>query len=210
MLWLARAVVLPMLCVMTIAALADVPDEPPAPTREAYIAWIVGDPTRADEVRAFERYLRRERVGGIFPTFQILRSESSWQRCHGEPFALAPRSNWRNIVATLRFIRDRVRPVTGPLEIMSGYRDPALNACAGGAPKSAHQAFWALDLEPTGKVTREKMIARLCRVHSLHGASANVGLGFYEGRRFHIDSMGLRLWGADHHAATSPCMASPV
>jgi hypothetical protein len=33
-----------------------------------------------------------------------------------------------------------------------------------------------------------------------------IGLGFYAGNRFHVDSKGFRRWGADGKGATSPCV----
>jgi len=201
---LARASLLGAALVFVSAAAPPEP-APQAPV-EAYRAWLAEKPARASEVGAFERYLAKQGVAGVFATYQILRSESSWARCGGRPFALAPRAAWPHIVTTLKFIRAWVVPETGPLEVVSGYRDPALNACAGGASQSAHVGFWALDLVPTGPIRREEMIARLCAVHAAHGRAAHIGLGFYAGMRFHVDSWRFRRWGADRHGASSPCL----
>ena len=35
---------------------------------------------------------------------------------------------------------------------------------------------------------------------------ADRGLGFYTGRRFHVDSSSFRKWGANGKGATSPCV----
>lgn len=203
-----RAVIAVTLLLAGIAlASADESSAAPPPTYLQFVGWIVRSPARAGDVRAFERYLQREGVSGIFPTFHILRSESSWQSCHGEPFALAPQDEWPHIVATLRFIRDHVIPATGPLEVLSAYREPELNACAGGASGSAHKAFWAFDMQPTTAIGRDALIEKLCRIHAQDGGGANIGLGIYSGVRFHIDSMSFRRWGPDGHGATSPCNA---
>jgi hypothetical protein len=191
---------------LLVVAAAAPPLEPPPPSLAAYRAWLAEAPGRAAEVGAFERYLARQGVAGIFPTYQVLRTESSWVHCGGRPFTLAPRTVWPHIVRTLSFIRAFVAPNTGPLEVVSGYRDPRLNVCAGGAAQSAHVGFWALDLVPTGPITRDVMIARLCAVHAAHGRTANIGLGFYAGTRFHVDSWAFRRWGADRHSASSPCL----
>lgn len=177
----------------------------PMASAEAFVAWVAAKPERAGRVRAFARFLVQHRVGGIFPMHQLLRPESSWQRCGGEPFVIAPRENWTHVVGTLRFIRDRIVPETGPLEVVSGYRTPEANACAGGASQSAHVGFWALDMVPVEPITREQMIERLCGVHAKHGAAAHIGLGFYGARRFHIDAKSFRRWGADRSGASSPC-----
>ena len=204
---LARALLLCAALVLVSAA-APPPTQAPGASVEAYRTWLAEKPGRAAEVHAFEHYLARQGVAGVFPTLQILRSESSWVRCGGRPFALAPRALWPHIVRTISFIRTRVVPKIGPLEVVSGYRDPALNACAGGAPQSAHVGFWALDLVPPGPISREEMIARLCAVHAARGPAAHIGLGFYAGMRFHVDSWAFRRWGADHHSATSPCVGA--
>jgi hypothetical protein len=183
---------------------AYTPDPPPA-TAEMYQGWIGAVPGRDSDVQAFEEFLTRQNVAGIFPTYEILRSESLWAECGGEPFVLAPHSEWPHLVGTLRFIRDHVVPVTGQLEIVSGYRDPALNACSGGRSASAHVAFWALDLEPVAKLGRDEVAALLCPVFATRGRAGNIGLGFYDGTRFHIDSKSFRTWGTDARGASSPC-----
>ena len=42
----------------------------------------------------------------------------------------------------------------GDVEAMSGYRNPELNACAGGAKESAHRRFFALDPAAIGAYLR--------------------------------------------------------
>ena len=168
-------------------------------------SWIAAAPGRDAEVRAFEQFLAAQNVAGVFPTYEILRSESLWAQCGGQPFVLAARAEWPNVVGTLRFIRDQVVPQTGPLEIVSGYRDPGLNTCSGGRSASAHMEFWALDLEPLAHISREQMIANLCPVFWTRGRAAHIGLGFYDDTRFHVDSRSFRTWGEDAHGASSPC-----
>ena len=60
-------------------------------------------------------------------------------------------------------------------------------------------------LEPD--VSREAMIRGICRAHALQGQAYQAGLGFYSGRRFHVDSSGFRKWGPDGSGATSPCVS---
>jgi hypothetical protein len=199
-----------------LVGMAPPPLPPPLPPGEtvplssplAFQVWLALKPARAGDVRAFERYLGAQRVAGVVPLHQIMRSESDWARCRGEPFVVAPRALWPNIVKTLRFLRARVVPAIGPVNVVSGYRSAPANACSGGARASAHLGFFALDLVPAGALGRAAIIARLCAVHAAHGAAANIGLGFYGGRRFHVDSLRFRRWGADHHGASSPCGAA--
>ena len=178
-----------------------------APPQTDFVAWVHAAPGRAKEVEAFETYLRRQGIAGILPLSQLLLDASSWRACNVAPWSLAPRDLWPNVVPTLRFIRARIVPALGPVAALSGYRDPDLNKCSGGAPRSAHALYFALDLTPLKFKDRDKMIAAVCRLHARFGAQAHVGLGFYQGMRFHIDTNGFRRWGSDYHSATSPCVA---
>ena len=66
--------------------------------------------------------------------------------------------------------------------------------------------FFALDLTPVNaSVDRSAMIRDICAAHARHGRDYETGLGFYSGRRFHVDSSGFRKWGPDGRGASSPC-----
>lgn len=174
--------------------------------RSLYDAWLAKDRERKAAVGAFEAFLKREGVGGVVETWELVRTAADWRRCKGaEAFEVPPEDLWPNIVPTLAFIRDHVTPAIGPLEVVSAYRNGELNACAGGAPRSAHRLFYAVDLAPRDAITREEMIAIICKLQDDHGADFNLGLGFYAETRFHIDSMRLRRWGLGNISATSPC-----
>jgi len=170
--------------------------------------WLKEVPTRATEVGQFQRFLADAHVGGILPTEELLLSASSWEGCgESSPYTLPPQSDWPHIIRTLRFIRAEVVPTIGPVSAVSGYRSPELGKCAGGAPKSAHGGYYALDLVPQRDISRETLIQRMCAVHTHFGAAYAVGLGFYDHTRFHVDTKSNRLWGSDYHATTSPCLA---
>lgn len=174
-----------------------------APPPAAFRAWLA-EPDHRSEFRAFQRYLRRAGVLGVLPTEHLLRTSTSWRTC-GTPFEVPPRAFWPRIVPTLRFIRAEVRPRVGPVAAVSGYRNPLLNRCAGGAPRSAHTGFWGVDLVPVAGIDRETLFERLCALHRELGPAARFGLGFYGGVRFHVDTKSYRLWGADHRRGSSPC-----
>ncbi|HUT02558.1 MAG TPA: D-Ala-D-Ala carboxypeptidase family metallohydrolase [bacterium] len=61
------------------------------------------------------------------------------------PRALPPASIWTNIIPTLRYA-EVLRREFGPCTVHSGYRDPVHNKAVGGAKRSLHVAFNALDL----------------------------------------------------------------
>ena len=172
--------------------------------RDRFAAWKAEAPGRAERVAAFEALLRRERVAGVLPTHQVLRTDERHWRC-GAPFDLPPRERWDEIVPTLRLLRDEVKPAVGEVEVVSGFRRPAMNRCIGGASKSRHLGFGALDLRPATQMSKAGLSKRLCAVHARIGRQRRMGLGLYPINRFHIDASGYRSWGWDYTGKTSPC-----
>lgn len=172
----------------------------------AYRVYHAVKPVFAAQVRAFEAWQRRKGVAGVLPTWQVLRTATMWRECNGPPFEVPPPKLWPAIARTLRFVRDHVAPAVGPLQAASGYRNPGLNLCAGGSPRSAHRDFSALDLVPLKPLTRRQIFDRVCPVHRRKGADAGVGLGFYAFTRFHVDTRSFRRWGsAGPMGNESPC-----
>jgi len=113
-----------------------------------YRSWYLAAPSRGAQVKALNDYLIGAQVGGIVPTWQLLRTATAWKECGGQPFEVPPPDQWPHMVQTLRYIRDYVIPAVGPVEPVSVYRNPSLNICAGGAPESAHMLYSAVDLLP--------------------------------------------------------------
>lgn len=180
-------------------------------SRADYLAWLAREPAARERVVAFRDFLHARRADRVVPTWQLLRTASMWRDCSGPRFEVAPRSEWQHIATTLSFVRTEVEPLIGRVEALSGYRNETLNKCAGGARQSAHRHFYALDLMPLdAAVGRAEMIHDICKVHSQAGRAFHVGLGFYSGRRFHVDSKGFRRWGPDGRGATSPCATGLV
>ncbi len=172
-----------------------------------YRNWYVATPAHATSVKAFNDYLVQYGVGGVFPTWQLLRTATSWQRCGGQPFEVPPTSEWPHIVQTLRYVRDYVIPAVGPVEPVSGYRNPHLNVCAGGAPESAHKHYSAIDMVPLRPTNRPELMSKLCNTHAARGLEYHAGLGFYAFLRFHVDSTRFRRWGVDAMPDSPPCPA---
>jgi hypothetical protein len=162
-----------------------------------YRSWYLAAPWRAAQVKSFNDYLASAQVTGIVPTWQLLRTATSWQECGAQPFEVPPPDEWPHMVQTLRYIRDYVVPAVGPVEPVSVYRNPSLNQCAGGAPESAHKLDSAVDLVPLRPIDRISLMRTLCGVHNQHGEQYQAGLGFYAYLRFHIDSTKYRRWNMD-------------
>lgn len=166
-----------------------------------YRNWYIAGPRHASQVKAFNDYLVEWGVSGILPTWQLLRTATSWQRCGGSPFEVPPTSEWPHIVQTLRYVRDYVIPAVGPVEPVSAYRNPTLNVCAGGAPESAHKHYSAIDMVPLRPTSREDLMRTLCTVQARRGPDYHVGLGFYAFLRFHVDTTKYRRWNMDPSVA---------
>lgn len=177
----------------------------PGQSKADYLAWLAQAPENREDVRSFRSFLAENRVQDVLPVWQLVRTSSSWRECRAGRFEVAPTAQWSNIVETLAFVKDEVRPAIGEVEALSGFRNDHLNSCSNGKPGSAHRRFFAMDLVPVGDITRNDMIARLCTAHAQRGAGYSAGLGFYSGSRFHVDSSGFRKWGSDGRGATSPC-----
>ena len=175
-----------------------------------YRSWYMAAPWRAAQVKSFNDYLGGAQVNGVFPTWQLLRTATSWQECGGQPFEVPPSNEWPHIVQTLRYVRDYVIPAVGPVEAVSVYRNPMLNQCAGGAPESAHKLDSAIDMVPLKPIDRVTLMRTLCGIHSEHGAPYSAGLGFYAYLRFHVDSTKFRRWNMDPAvAAECPPIVHP-
>ena len=178
----------------------------PGQTAEDFQAWLRRAPANSAGLAAFRDRLAVEGVQSVVPMWQLVRTSSSWRQCGAEPFEVPPADKWERIVKTLQFVRDEVVPGVGEVEVLSAYRNEKLNACSDGAPKSAHRQFFALDVTPVNKaVARADMIRSVCIAHARDGDAYDTGLGFYTGRRFHVDSSGFRKWGPNGRGATSPC-----
>ncbi|MEO8618795.1 MAG: hypothetical protein ABI412_05475 [Sphingomicrobium sp.] len=172
-----------------------------------YRAWVGADPLRPIRVKAFNDYLVVNGVGGVAPTWQLIRTASDWQKCGDQPFEVPPGEHWPNIVQALRYIGAFIEPVIGDVEPVSAYRNPSLNVCAKGAATSTHLTGGAIDMVPTRPVAREVLMEKLCRIQLAKGSWNGIGLGFYKGLRFHIDARKVREWGTAGAAGGYGCAA---
>jgi hypothetical protein len=185
------------------------PIQPPAPP-----AGPTADPERGvvlfthwrsshpAEIEAFESFLAYEKVADVVPAYQLLRSASMWKECKAEPFQIPPAKAWPQVRDLLLLLRElRAREVLPAFEVVSAYRDPRLNRCAGGAPGSSHQRF-AVDLAPL----KEADADRLCKFWREQGQGWDMGVSRYPSGRIHIDRTGYRTWGASHKRGSSYCL----
>jgi hypothetical protein len=147
---LIRAAVVAATLLLT-PAVAHAQSTAPGQAHADYLAWLARSPENREAVRSFRTHLATKGVEDIIPTWQLIRTSSSWRQCAAERFEVAPVGKWDNMVKTLSFVRDEVAPVLGGVEALSVYRNEKLNSCSRGAPKSAHARFFALDLVPASE-----------------------------------------------------------
>lgn len=105
-------------------------------------------------------------------------------RWWGARYVVPPVDLWPRIIPTLR-VAESLRKVLGPLHVVSGYRCHEYNELVGGAQRSQHVQFRALDLRPVDTdVTYLQVCARLLDEVDL---GVDLGVGLYDSF-VHIDT----------------------
>jgi len=107
---------------------------------------------------------------------------------------IPPEELWGNILETLRFLED-IRPLFGPIAIISGYRDNRSNQAVGGARKSQHLMFRALDSRPVNRNLLSNYKKYIMDYWYTHGKQKKMGIGGYPWG-VHVDfDFKYRRWG---------------
>lgn len=162
----------------------------------------------AANVANYRAYLRDHGLDLVIPESALLRSARDWRRCGVSEFAIPPRGQWPHILPTLRVVRQLQADGLMDAGLMaSGYRDAALNRCAGGSSRSRHVLNNALDFDLPES---PENIRRLCDYWRKQGPALKLGLGFYTDTSIHLDTSGFRTWGSDHTWRTSLCTKKPA
>ncbi|OED89055.1 hypothetical protein A1QE_06940 [Vibrio breoganii ZF-55] len=167
------------------------------PTRAAFRGWMLMN--RAEgRVGEIAQQLRNagitEEPLKTMPLHLILLQGTNWAMNGTSVFTVPDRKRVPNMVRTVKFIQEHVEPVLGPLVPVSGDRTQYYNQTSGGATKSQHLNFCALDLVPINDITREELHKKLWSIYKSVGKENKMGMGLYSGVRFHIDTCGYRNW----------------
>lgn len=178
----------------------------------SYRNWVSMDNNQS-RVREYERYLERNDVGNIIPSFELLKSARDWQRCGKSEYMIPSSEVWSNQLPTLKVFKYLVASkVLTDFEVTSVYRDLPLNQCAGGAGSSRHLFNSAIDFRIGPEYPQAQDYAqienskfKLCQFWKNHGQSLNMGLGLYASGQIHIDTQGYRTWGPDLTRHSSLC-----
>ena len=160
---------------------------------ESFRQFIIVNNLQA-EYRALEQFLYSKGVRDLVPTWQLLQQGSDFRQHDMSPYAFPDREDWHHMANTLTFIRVDLMPYIGPVEVLSGFRTKHYNFVAGGAPRSRHLSFSALDLKPVREIERKRLHAILQKIWHSRGKKRNLGMGLYAGLRFHVDTGGYRQW----------------
>ncbi|MGF1683917.1 D-Ala-D-Ala carboxypeptidase family metallohydrolase [Photobacterium minamisatsumaniensis] len=163
------------------------------PTRAAFRGWVLMNHNE-DIIAEAYNYFIEQGVKETMPLHLVLLQGTDWRVSNTTIFNLPKRTNWDNMIRTLLFIQKHVSPKTGLLIPVSGDRSKEYNIHAGGAPRSSHLDFCALDLVPIDNISRPELHKILQEIYRTVGKKNKMGLGLYSGVRFHIDTCGHRQW----------------
>lgn len=177
---------------------------------------MIADPDRIRDFEDFADYLAGQGVGNVVPAWQLTRTDANRSKdCERPQFLIPPQDDWANIVPVLVLVRDHVSPEIGAVEVQSTYRTPDFNECIGGAVRSRHLSFSAVDLTPVEPIPNSQLFGNLCQLQAQLGPASRFGLGAYfdpsmpdrASGRFHVDVSGYRSWGYSQRSESSGCRA---
>ncbi|MCK6264634.1 hypothetical protein KP803_15240 [Vibrio sp. ZSDE26] len=163
------------------------------PTRTAFRGWMLLNHAE-DKVMKIGKQLRDAGITRSMPLHLILLQGTDWVMSNTTLFTLPNAKHLPNMIRTLTFIQTHIEPEIGVVIPVSGERTDLYNQQAGGALRSKHLEFCALDLVPASDISRPDLHKKLKTIHAKVGPKHNVGLGLYSGVRFHIDTCGYRSW----------------
>lgn len=165
----------------------------PVPTLDAFTGWIIFNQAENIYLEIISEF-ERAGVTHELPLYLVLLQGTNWRLNGKSVFTIPDRKNWPNMIDTLLFIEQYLMPELGLLVPVSGDRTREYNMISGGAKRSRHLQFCALDLVPVKQYTQAELHKKLKIIHTKYGKNFNIGLGLYSGLRFHIDSCGFRSW----------------
>jgi uncharacterized protein YcbK (DUF882 family) len=148
---------------------------------------------KSKQVAAFEAFLEKEQLSNLIPLHMLLRDASDWRDCKSQGFDTPPPKHWESVKSTLLLVAElKNRGILKNFEVNSGYRNPKINECAGGAKYSAHMTHFALDITTTGQ---KQLADNLCQFWKSEGRLWRMGLSRYSSGRIHVDTKRYRTWG---------------
>jgi len=164
------------------------------PPPAAMVSGPASDPKIAPLLEDMEAYLasHEELTGAGWSPREIC----TMPKAPGRPVAIPVRGLWHHMVPTLA-LYEELRELLGQPCSLRGYRPPDYNAAVGGASRSAHLWFAALDVY--APVDHRRDLAELAAGIFAARPDLEVGLGIYgypHSSNIHIDvgAKGRRTW----------------
>ncbi len=179
---------------ITILLCCSCASRPVVPPVSDELAQFVEQTNSHRELADLQYFLKRHGVQDVIPLNQILKQGTDWKSKQQPQYAIPDRTLWPKMVRTLKLMQRFIIPSVGPVEVVSGFRTQKYNLLAGGARRSKHLEFAALDVIPRSSTDREALHKTLLALWRLHGKNLEMGLGLYGSNRFHIDTGGHRIW----------------
>ena len=177
---------------------------------EAHFQRWVAENKQDAALAAFKEYLQQQAVDSVVPVHQLLRTASDWnlpvcRKVKAPPYELAPKAKWARTVKTLKLLQLlRERDFLPPFEVVSAYRNPKVEVCAGGGG-ARHPHAGAFDLlVPASQ--RATAVKRLCSFYWKEGKKHNMGFSQYSSGRLHIDTVRYSTWGDGGAGVSSACL----
>lgn len=157
----------------------DVPAPKPSSTspKPIHVAKR-GDPQLEQLLVEFGGFLRGQGVDT-----DVVSPAELWvmPKTDGPAYAVPPRSMWGNIIGAAKLVMEIRAKLGFPLRL-SAYRPADYNKAVGGAPKSQHVNFRAIDYRPAGEhntsANRRKLALVSARLF-LDRPKESIGLGLY-------------------------------
>lgn len=162
----------------------------PIPDKAEYLRFKQGNLSRIHQLDSLFTMM-----GITYPVERVLQQGSDWRDLNMPAYALPPDSLWKNMIPTLKLVQEEIEPLIGDVIIVSGFRTMEYNEPAGGASRSRHLFFDAVDVAPVTDIPERVMKKRLRKFYYEHGKEYNLGLGLYDHKRFHVDTWKYRNWG---------------
>jgi hypothetical protein len=134
----------------------------------------------------FQHFLDRHKIVS-FSAKEVffLGASNSWLKLNEPP----PRVLWPNILGALNAAQEIRNRIGIPVQIISAFRNQAYNRAIGGAAKSLHTQFRALDITARIPIPELWRVAKQVRDDGIFSG----GIGRYPGF-IHIDNGPLRNW----------------
>ncbi len=165
------------------------------PTRAAFRGWVIMNNAQ-EKVDKIGRQLLEAgvKVEETMPLHLVLLQGTDWVLNGTSVFTMPREKHVQSMINTILFIQKFVEPEIGVVIPVSGERTTYYNQTAGGAARSKHMDFCALDLVPAEDISRAELHKKLKEIYRKVGKEHKMGLGLYSGVRFHIDTCGYRNW----------------